>query len=206
MLDLDLLSAAEPLRQALARGPAAGWESDVPFKPERAGMREAAVLVPIVWRREAPAILLTQRTDSLPTHAGQVSFPGGKRDGADEDLVATALREAREEVGLDPSDVTILGALPRYTTVTGFVVTPVVGLIPPGLDLTPAPGEVASVFELPLSWVMDASRYQRHPYVLDGREGFYLGFHFQAYWVWGATAAMLRMLCATLEALPFQSD
>lgn len=195
----DWQVVVERLRNELAQGPAPGWESVLPFTPESEGMREAAVLLALVWHDDHPAVLLTQRTETLPTHAGQVSFPGGKKDPSDADPVATALREAREEVGLDPSCVTVLGTLPRYATISGFVVTPVVGLIPPGLTFAPEPGEVASVFELPLSWALDEERYQRYRYTLEGREGFYLGFHYQSWWIWGATAAMLRMLCATLS-------
>lgn len=179
----------------------------------------AAVLVPIVMRPE-PAVLLTQRTATLRKHAGQISFPGGRSEPEDPDAVATALREAQEEVGLAPPRVHVLGELPEYTTGTGFVVTPVVGLIAPHphetprLDLRPDPGEVAEVFEVPLSFLMDPQHHQRRafgvPSLEMGRDNPRIEFFSmpwrpvgepdREYFIWGATAAMLRNLYRFLSA------
>jgi 8-oxo-dGTP pyrophosphatase MutT (NUDIX family) len=113
----------------------------------------ASVLVPLVLRDEM-TVLLTQRTDHLNDHPGQISFPGGRAEASDPDPVATALREAHEEIGLEPFEVEVLGSLPTYTTSTGFIVTPVIGLVQPRAALRPDPFEVAELFEVPLAWLM----------------------------------------------------
>lgn len=155
----------------------------------------AAVLVPLVLREEL-TVLLTQRTEQLSTHSGQVAFPGGRQDPEDADATATALREAQEEVGLDPGQVEVLGSLPVYETGTAFMVTPVVALVQPDAPLHPNPYEVADVFEVPLRFLLDPAHHQRHrlhwlglerewfsmPYLDGGRERY----------IWGATAGMLR--------------
>ncbi|WP_420868927.1 CoA pyrophosphatase [Comamonas aquatica] len=155
----------------------------------------AAVLVPLVLREEL-TVLLTQRTEQLSTHSGQVAFPGGRQDPEDADATATALREAQEEVGLDPGQVEVLGSLPVYETGTAFMVTPVVALVQPDAALHPNPYEVADVFEVPLRFLLDPAHHQRHrlhwqglerewfsmPYLDGGRERY----------IWGATAGMLR--------------
>jgi 8-oxo-dGTP pyrophosphatase MutT (NUDIX family) len=166
------------------------------------------VLVPLVLRAET-TVLLTQRTDHLNDHPGQISFPGGRVEAGDADAVATALREAHEEVGLKPFEVEVLGSLPTYTTGTGFVVTPVIGLVQPGAVLRPDPIEVAEVFEVPLAWLMNPANHQRHAIEVGGarREFFSIPWHGQdasgmprRYFIWGATAAMLRNLYRFLAA------
>ena len=119
------------------------------------------MLVPLVLRDEM-TVLLTQRTDHLSDHPGQISFPGGRAEPEDADAVATALREAHEEIGLEAVDVEVLGSLPIYTTGTGFVVTPVVGLVAASAKLRADPREVAEVFEVPRAWVMNPANHQRH--------------------------------------------
>ncbi len=171
----------------------------------------ASVLVPLVMRGE-PSVLLTQRTTHLKKHAGQISFPGGRSEPTDADAVFTALREAQEEVGLAPSRVDVLGSLPTYTTGTGFVVTPVVGLIEPDaheaerLQLQADPSEVAEIFEVPLRFLMDPRYHERRAFDMPGTrlEFFCMPWTSQAtdkeYFIWGATAAMLRNLYRFLSA------
>lgn len=151
----------------------------------------AAVLVPLVARPGGLTVLLTQRTAHLKNHAGQISFPGGRCEDVDDGPVATALRESHEEIGLDPSLVDVLGHLDDYVTVTGFTVTPVVGMIRPPFDLTPDPFEVAEVFEVPLSFVLDRSNHQRHTYKVRGRTRAYYAMPHGDRYIWGATAGML---------------
>lgn len=163
-------------------------------------VRKAAVLVPLVRRPEGLAVLLTRRTDHLNDHAGQVSFPGGRTDPEDVDAVATALREAREEVGLAADEIEVIGVLPTYTTVTAYEVTPVVALLDPPRALALDAFEVAEVFEVPLAFLMDPANHQRHAAEFQGLKRQFLSMPWGAdaqgepYFVWGATAAMLRNL------------
>lgn len=170
----------------------------------------AAVLVPLVMRDEA-AVLLTQRTSHLRKHAGQISFPGGRSEPDDPTPVATALREAHEEIGLAPERVQVLGSLPTYTTATGFIVTPVVGLIEPAphehplLALQPDPGEVEEAFEVPLHFLMNPRHHQRRAFDFAGNQLSFFSMPWQSaadkeYFIWGATAAMLRNLYRFLSA------
>ncbi len=168
----------------------------------------ASVLVPLVLRAEM-TVLLTQRTDHLNDHPGQISFPGGRAEASDADAVATALREAHEEIGLEAFEVEVLGSLPTYTTGTGFIVTPVVGLVAPGAALHPDPIEVAEVFEVPLAWLMNPANHQHHAVDFAGATREFLSIPWQGtdasgtprrYFIWGATAAMLRNLYRFLAA------
>ncbi|MCH8111509.1 MAG: CoA pyrophosphatase, partial [Proteobacteria bacterium] len=135
----------------------------------------AAVLVPLVLRQDGVTMLLTQRTDHLRDHAGQVSFPGGRVEAYDEGAVATALRETEEEIGVGPSHIEVVGELDLYETRTGFRITPVVGLVEPGFTLTLDEFEVAEVFEVPLSFVLDPANHQKRSLVWRGAERhFYL--------------------------------
>jgi 8-oxo-dGTP pyrophosphatase MutT (NUDIX family) len=163
-------------------------------------MRLAAVLVPLVRRPDGLTVLLTKRTDHLNDHAGQVSFPGGRTDPDDADAIATALREAHEEVGLEADEIEVIGVLPTYTTVTAYQVTPVVALIEPPRALVLDPFEVAEVFEVPLAFLMDPANHHRHAVELQGLSRRFLSMPWgqdangEPYFVWGATAAMLRNL------------
>lgn len=167
----------------------------------------ASVLVPLVAHDSGVTVLLTRRTDHLRDHAGQISFPGGRAEEIDADAVHTALREAEEEVGLAPDFVDVIGALPVYTTVTGFHVTPVVALVRPGFTLAIDSFEVAEAFEVPLAFLMDPSNHRRHQFEFGGERRQFLSMPWQGvdavgqpreYFIWGATAAMLRNLYAFL--------
>ena len=160
--------------------------------------RPAAVLVPLIAHDAGLTILLTQRTQHLTHHAGQVSFPGGRAEAQDNGPVATALRETREEVGLAPEQVEILDFLDRYQTVTGFMVTPVVGLIRPPLALQPDPQEVDEIFEVPLEFFLDRANHQRHSRVFKGQRRYYYAIPYGDHYIWGATAAMLVSFVQTL--------
>lgn len=168
----------------------------------------ASVLIGLVPRAEI-TVLLTQRTDHLTDHPGQISFPGGRVDLGDADAAATALREAHEEIGLEASFVDVLGAMPTYTTGTGFIVTPVVALVRPGFAVQPEPCEVAEVFEVPLSFLMNPANHRRHSVELNGASREFLSIPWDGrddtgqprrYFIWGATAAMLRNLYRFLAA------
>jgi 8-oxo-dGTP pyrophosphatase MutT (NUDIX family) len=167
----------------------------------------ASVLVPIVMR-EQPMVLLTQRTAHLSTHSGQVAFPGGKADADDADAAATALREAQEEVGLEPGFVQVLGNLPVYITGSSFIITPVVALVQPDFVVTPNTHEVADVFEVPLEFLMNPANHRRHRFESNGlyREWLSMPYQDQAQdpakqrFIWGATAGMLRNFYRFLSA------
>lgn len=164
---------------------------------------QAAVLVPIV-QRAVPTVLLTERTTHLSTHSGQVAFPGGRVDPEDANIAAAALREAWEEVGLSAMFIEVLGSLPTYTTVTSFIVTPVVALVQPGFELQPNPYEVADAFEVPLAFLMNPANHRRHAMTAGGQTREWLSMPYQdgahERFVWGATAGMLRNLYRFLSA------
>jgi 8-oxo-dGTP pyrophosphatase MutT (NUDIX family) len=160
--------------------------------------RPASVLLPLVTHPE-PTVLLTKRTEQLHDHAGQVSFPGGSREPQDRDPAATALRETHEEIGLTPEQVEVAGYLRGYLTISGYAVTPVVGLVRPGFTLRVDPLEVAEVFEVPLAFLADPKNREVQTRELGGeRVGFYL-YKYRDQIIWGATAAMLVNFLETLS-------
>lgn len=159
----------------------------------------AAVLVPLINQPQGVTVLLTRRTGHLHDHAGQISFPGGRVDETDVDRVATALREAAEEIGIAPSAVEIIGALPEWDIPTGFRVTPVVGWIEPPLELSPDSFEVAEVFEVPLAFFLDPANHERHSDEINGRRRHYYAMPYEGRNIWGATAGMLHTLYRVLH-------
>lgn len=154
-------------------------------------LRAAAVLVPLVDRPQGFSILLTQRTEHLKRHAGQIAFPGGRVDEGDADEVATALREAEEEIGLDRTHVEPVGRLDRYVTRTGFTVTPVVSLVRPDFTLKLDPNEVDDAFEVPLDFILDPANRQTESYDFQGVTRYFYVFRYERRNIWGATAGML---------------
>lgn len=159
-----------------------------------AELREAAVLIPLVERDPEMTVLFTERTAHLAAHAGQISFPGGGVEPGDRDEVAAALRETDEEIGLPPDRIDVIGRLDTYVTRTGFQIEPIVGLVRPPFALRPATNEVADVFEVPLSFILDPASLQRHSRVFQGRERYFYAFPFPDRYIWGATAGMLLNL------------
>lgn len=204
----------EALRERFAAPPA--WEPEVRQEPVymTRDPTSAGVLVPLVERTEGVMVLLTERSRTLSTHSGQVAFPGGQADAHDADIAATALREAREEVGLDRRFVSVIGELPVYETGSQFRVTPVVGLVREGFALRANTAEVADVFEVPLAFLMNPAHHRHHETWMGGRVRHWISMPYAApsdldagperapheRFIWGATAGMLRNLYRFLIA------
>ena len=191
------MSLTDRLREALS-GPPAGppIEGDLPERRAQAEV-EAAVLMAVTDRPE-PGLILTVRREHLRTHAGQVAFPGGRVDPG-EDAVTAALREAHEEVLLPPGEVEVVGAIEPYRTVTGYIVSPVLGVIRPNLPLEPHEHEVAQLFEAPLAFVLDPANQQRKSALFQGEERHYYEIVWNDRRIWGATAAMIVNLSRRLQ-------
>ncbi len=164
----------------------------------RLPLRSASVLVPLIDMPNGLEVLLTQRSDNLRVHAGQISFPGGSRDPGDVDAVDTALREAEEEIGLQRQHVEIIGMLDDYPTGTGFRVTPVVGLVAAGAEIQPDGIETTAVLRVPLAHLLEPDHYHLGSFVLEGIELPFLDVVWNEHRIWGATAGMLRNLCDKL--------
>jgi 8-oxo-dGTP pyrophosphatase MutT (NUDIX family) len=166
--------------------------------PQR--FRPAAVLVPLVRREPGITVLLTQRTDDMPSHAGQIAFPGGRYQDGDADAVATALRETEEEVGLARGFVDVIGPVDHYRTGTGYEITPVVGIVEPGFTTRADPREVADVFEVPLEHFLDEKNHRLDSRLWQGRERRFYAMPYGERYIWGATAGMLKNLHFVLTA------
>ena len=156
--------------------------------------KPAAVLVPLVPRDTGLHLLLTRRTEHLKRHPGQVAFPGGRVDAADESEVAAALRETEEETGIARDFIEPVGFLDTYLTGTSYRIVPVVGLLRPGFTVTPHEGEVAEVFEVPLAFLMNPDHHERHSREFKGALRHYYAMTYESRYIWGATAGMIRNL------------
>ena len=195
------MSLADDLRAALQAGRRRSpilLTGDVLEEEAEGLLAPAAVLVAVVDRPE-PTVILTERPKTMRKHPGQISFPGGRIDPDDDGPIAAALREAQEEIGLSPEAVDVIGTADLYRTITGFEVTPVIGVVPPGLSLTPSPGEVADMFEAPLHHLLDPARQETRTVEFGGRERCYYEIDWQGRRIWGATAAMIVNLTRRLE-------
>ena len=191
------MSLAGRIRSSFAAPPAEPLlEGDLPAIRGQATI-PAAVLIAITDRPK-PGVILTVRREHLRTHAGQIAFPGGRVDPG-EDSVHAALREAREELALDPARVTVAGSLEAYRTVTGYAVTPVIGIVPPDLSLAPHDEEVADWFEAPLAHLLDPANRRLETAVLAGLERRYWQIEWNGRKIWGATAAMIVNLSRRLQ-------
>jgi 8-oxo-dGTP pyrophosphatase MutT (NUDIX family) len=177
-------------------GDQGGWPGAARGDPRT----DAAVMIGLVERAGGPHLLLTQRTTHLRDHAGQISFPGGRVEPDDASVVATALRETQEEIGLDPARVEVLGELAPYDTATGFRIHPVVGWLKPPFELRPDPYEVDEVFELPLAFVVDPGNHRRQSFRRGALTRTYYVLPWQNRFIWGATAGILVNLSGLLRS------
>ena len=192
-----------PLLAALARESASSTDFDLNpgvVLPEGRKLRPAGVLMPVQVIDSVAQVLLTKRASHLKHHPGQIAFPGGKQEESDADVTAAALREAREEIGLPEDAVRVLGVLPTHETVTSFTVTPVIGLIERDFTITPERGEVEEVFRVPLSHVTDKSNFSVQGRRWLGQRRHYYTVPFGPYYIWGATARILRGLAERMSA------
>ncbi|MCR9256429.1 MAG: CoA pyrophosphatase [Alphaproteobacteria bacterium] len=190
----DLKTIFDPARAVAGRLAGDGdMNPGMPMDLEggNAPRRKAAVLIPFVDRPDGTNILLTRRTEHLKHHSGQVAFPGGRIEREDPSPVHAALRETHEEVGIDPGRVDVLGELSLYRTRTGFDVTPVVGWVDAPVTFRPDPQEVAEVFEMPVSFLLDPAHHERRSRIFQGVERYFYVLPYRDYYIWGATAAML---------------
>ncbi len=178
------------LAQPITPRPHGDWDLGREAPPAAAALSPAAVLMAISDEAQ-PQLLFTRRTAHLKRHAGQVAFPGGRRDADDPSLIATALREAAEEVAMPADAVEVLGTLDPYRTGTGFIVTPVVGVVPPGLPLRGDPAEVDTLFHVPLAHVIDPANHVQESAMWQGRERRYWTIRHPDFHIWGATAGMI---------------
>ena len=185
-----------------ARGQTGDFDlnQDVPESLRKRSLKPAAVLVPIITYEDGAKVLFIRRAEKLTSHSGQIAFPGGRVDPTDTTVAAAALREAQEEVGLNPDLVEVLGYGDTYETFTGYCVVPVVGLVQPGFDMLINSDEVSEVFEVPLAHLMDQTNHIVESDQFHGRERFFYTMPYQQYYIWGVTAGMIRHLSERVVA------
>lgn len=176
--------------QAAARS---DYDLNPTLRPEGATLRPAAVLVAVIDEPDGAKVLMTRRSDALASHTGQIAFPGGRLD-LGETAVEAALREAQEEVALDPGEVEVLGLGDAYQTGTGFLITPVIGWLRRRPEITPAPGEVAEVFEVPWDFLMDPANHRQDWLERDGQRRWFWAMPYEERYIWGVTAGIVRAL------------
>jgi len=208
------LAASQPftaedfrLRAARETGPFAGDDfGDHRLNPDlrhliiKPGLRDAAVLIPVVDHAAAASVILTQRTTNLRNHSGQIAFPGGRIDPEDASPEHAALRETDEEIGLGPERVEIIGRLPDYVSGSGYRIAPVLGIVRPGFDLHLNPSEVDAAFEVPLAFLMDPANHRRKSRVWNEKERYFYEMPFGERYIWGVTAGIIRTLYERLYA------
>lgn len=189
------MQSPEHLKNRLCRAVSAARQTSSDFDlnpdvtlPDNRVLKPAAVLIAVTPDEQ---LILTKRAAHLNHHPGQIAFPGGRKDETDRDLIQTALREAQEEIGLDPKQVDVLGDLPAHETVTSYSVTPIVAMVPARLRFLPEPGEVEEVFTVPLSHVLDRRNFTVQGRRWRGQKRYYYTAPFGPYYIWGATARML---------------
>jgi 8-oxo-dGTP pyrophosphatase MutT (NUDIX family) len=198
MLQIDAIEKA--LAGAKSTEPSSDFDlnQDQPkFRPSE--LRNAAVLIPLLAGSNGLEVVFTKRSTAMRHHPGQISFPGGKQDVTDTSLAHTALREAEEEIGLAQNDVKMIGALPKHVTVTSFLVRPYVGLVPDDFKAKLSTDEVSEVFTVPLNHLLHPKNYQIEGRVWQGQQRYYFTVPYGPYYIWGATARMLRMLADIVE-------
>ncbi|MEP3477182.1 MAG: CoA pyrophosphatase [Hyphomicrobiales bacterium] len=171
------------------------------FKNFKPPVKEAAVLVSFLHREDQPKLVLTRRTLSLSNHKGQIAFPGGKIDKEDLSPSHAAMREANEEIGINQAQIKVLGKLPLYQTVTGYNITPIVGELSPPFIFKKAEDEVDEIFELPVEFMMDVKNFKKESVIYEGERREFWALPFNDYYIWGATAAILRELAGRFEKL-----
>ena len=189
------------LRERFSSG-SQGADTALGTAPAGVALRPASVLIPVIERDHELTVLFTRRTEHLQAHAGQISFPGGGAEPADSSPIATALRETEEEIGLHPRHVEVLGSLADHPTVTGYRITPIVGLVRPPFDLRLDEFEVAEIFEVPLGFLLDPANHRRDSMIREGRHREFDAVPYGQYYIWGATAAMVLQFHAFLCGQP----
>ena len=157
-------------------------------------LKPAAVLIPIIETGSSLSVILTQRTEKMSAHPGQISFPGGKVEKNDTDATYTALRETKEEIGIDAQYINILGTLDEYQTSTGFLITPIVSYVKPGYVISTNPHEVSEVFEVPLNFLMSPDNHQKKSIMWQGKKRYFYTMPYENRYIWGATAGIIRNL------------